>query len=752
MKKYTWAWICWMWLPLWSLAHNGVITGKVTDPSTHLPVSGASVSLVEKALITATDERGVYEFSGLESGAYTLKISFFTYETKEIRIDLDENKPASLDVELKPVGMDLPQVEIRGQLTPEKQLSTISAIDIQLRPARSSQDVLRLVPGLFIAQHAGGGKAEQIFLRGFDVDHGTDVRLEVDGMPVNMVSHAHGQGYADLHFLIPETIEEVDFAKGLYDPRYGNFTTAGHVNFQTKRALDRSSFKLEAGQFNTLRAVGLFNLIPTQPRHHAYLAGEWMMTDGYFESPQNFTRLNAMARYHGLLDDNHILTATLSTFTSQWDASGQIPERAVRQGLISRFGAIDDTEGGQTSRSNVNLQLTRIQDNGTVIKNQLYYTRYDFELYSNFTFFLEDPENSDQIRQKEGRNIVGYKGSMSRRHQLGPMVLQSEAGLGLRYDQVEDNELSHTLNRSTTLQRLAYGDVRELNLSAYLDEHLLLTDQLSVKAGLRYDRFRYEYQDQLQATYGRQSVWKGMLSPKLGLYYTPNQRLRLYVNAGKGFHSNDTRVVLAQTSRAILPAAYGSDVGLIMKPFDRLLVQAGLWGLWLEQEFVYVGDAGVVEPSGRSRRLGVDLSLRAQLAAWLFADLDLNYTHPRSLDEPEGARYIPLAPTFTSIGGLSARWKNGLSASLRYRYLKDRPANETYSLTAEGYLLLDAVLKYSHRQFELGLSMENLLNAEWKEAQFETESRLRDEALPVSEIHFTPGSPFFARLSVAYLF
>jgi hypothetical protein len=228
--------------------------------------------------------------------------------------------------------------------------------------------------------------------------------------------------------------------------------------------------------------------------------------------------------------------------------------------------------------------------------------------------------------------------------------------------------------------------------------------------------------------------------------------VNLFAKGGIGFHSNDTRVVVAQNGEDILPKAYSSDIGSTFKPFPNMTVNAALWYLFLEQEFVYVGDAGIVEPSGRTERKGIGVSVRYQLLDWLYFDTDVNLTDPVALDEDEGNNNIPLAPTFTSIGGLSFDFKNGINGSLRYRYLDDRPANEDNSITAEGYFLLDAVLNYTRPSFQIGLSVENILDEEWKEAQFETESRLRNELEPTSEIHFTPGTPFFARASLTYFF
>jgi hypothetical protein len=485
---------------------------------------------------------------------------------------------------------------------------------------------------------------------------------------------------------------------------------------------------------------------------NAYLASEYLFSNGYFQSPQQFNRLNLFGKYSHYLDGNKLLNVSFSTFSSKWDASGQIPQRAVSGGMIGRFGAIDDTEGGSTRRSNANIKLLQVLPDGGTLENQLYFIRYDFELYSNFTFFLNDPISGDQIRQKEGRNLFGYQGAYLREGEVMGKRLLSRAGVGVRYDEVQNSELSRTRGRRFTTAPISFGDIDQTNAYAFIEENLLLSSGLTLNGGVRVDAFNFVYADGLDSLFRRQGVTKATVSPKLNLFYDPNPRLRLFVNTGMGFHSNDTRVVVPQNGEQILPKAYGADVGVVFKPFPRLLLTTALWRLNLDQEFVYVGDEGVVEPGGKTRRYGADLSVRYQLLNWLYADVDVNYTRPRALGEEKGSDYIPLAPTFTSIGGLSYRLKSGLNGSFRYRYLSDRPASADNSVIAEGYFLMDAVVNYTRPRYELGISVENLTNTSWREAQFDTESRLQHEEVPVSEIHFTPGTPFFVRASLSYFF
>jgi len=725
------------------LAHNGSIRGLAQDAETQSPLIGAVVSLNDTLRVTYSDELGYFHFQNLPAGSYRVTVRHLGYESQTTTVRVTDNETTTLRLAVPSSALDLQTVEVHP--SPGIHQTFISSLDIQLRPNKSSQDVLRMVPGLFIAQHAGGGKADQLFLRGFDIDHGTDVSLTVDGMPVNMVSHAHGQGYADLHFVIPETIERVGFTKGPYDATVGNLATAGSVGFQTKNALDRSSIKLQGGRFDTYRAVGMFNLFNSSKggrNQNAYLATEYFFSNGYFESPQAYNRFNGLLKYHGELNERQTLTASLSSFTSRWDASGQIPVRAVESGEISRFGAIDDTEGGNTSRTNLNVALTSLLDDQSYFRNQFYVNQYDFELYSNFTFFLNNPEDGDQIRQKEDRLLFGYNGTYNRQDQLLGMTFQTRAGLQFRRDHVQDVELSRSRGREITLERLALGDIDEVQVGVFVDETIRITPALTVNAGLRFDQFQFLYLDQLADVQERKIQSASVVSPKLSAFYQISPKVQVFGNVGYGFHSNDTRVVVAQSGEQILPKALGTEAGLVLKPLPSLLLSASAWNLELEQEFVYVGDEAVVEPSGKTRRQGIDFSVRYQICPVLFADFDYNYTFARAVEAPENEDFIPLAAEVTSIGGLTFQGKKGLSASLRYRHLGDRPANEDNSLVAEGYFLLDAVVNYQLPKVQFGLEMQNLLDQDWKEAQFETESRLRNELESVSEIHFTPGAPF----------
>ncbi len=735
-------------------AQQKTISGTVIDSVARVPVNGVTVVLNPVNQTAITSETGYFFYRNVGPAALSLTITAVGYQKKVIPLTGHGLKPL---ICLSPKQTLLTDVVITANNpNPYK---AISETDIKLRGVSNSQEVLRIVPGLFIGQHQGGGKAEQIFLRGFDNDHGTDINMSVDGMPINMVSQAHGQGYADSHFIIPETIESTNYQKGMYNAEKGDLAVTGFVNFNTANAISANQIKIEGGQFNTYRVFGMVNLLGEKAKVNNqswYAASEYRYSDSYFDNPQHFKRFNFFTKYHGRLNADNWLTVTTSALSSAWKASGQIPESAVNEGVVGFYGALDPNEGGTTSRINVNAQLLTGLSNHDIFKNQFYYSRYKFDLHTNFTFYLADTVHGDEIRQRESRNLYGYNGSYLHEGYIGSTRLTTEAGINIRLDITKGSELSHTVNNFTVIDPIKLGDITELNAGAYLNEMFRFGSKFSMNAGLRFDQFYYRYNNKLAADstlngIGIYTANNNVVSPKLNFYYQVNDKTQLYLLTGKGFHSNDTRVVVAQGGVQTLPAAYGADLGTVFKPAKNLLFNAALWYSYLQKEYVYAGDGGSIEFSGRTRRIGFDLSGRYQPFKSLYFDTDVNYAHGRSLDDPAGANYIPLAPVWSSTGGITYIFRYGFNGSLRYRCLGDRAANADYSLIARGYFINDLVLNYTQPKYEIGLTINNLFNVKWQETQFETVTRLKNQA-PVNGIAFTAGTKLAALLHLSYFF
>lgn len=741
--------------------------GTVVDKMTRDPLEMAVVHDLVTGRTVFTDQQG--HFTLIKSpedhlrscDSLHLGISFIGYQTRQLSIP---GRRGDVIIEMEKSALDMKEVII----TPHTGFSpshTLSRIDLNMQPARSAQDLLRLVPGLFIAQHQGGGKAEQIFLRGFDADHGTDVNISVDGIPVNMVSQAHSQGYADLHFLIPETVANYDFGKGPYYAGRGDFTTAGYVAYQTINVPERNMIKIEGGPFHTGRIVTLLSLLPQKDRERgrsAYIAGEGLYSDGPFHYPEHFNRVNLFAKLITPLNSNNQLTLILSTFTSVWRASGEIPGRAVANGYVhDRFGVIDSAQGGYTSRSNVSLKLLSNLSHNFTLENQVYYSHYFFNLVSNFTFYYFYPQTGDEFRQREERNLIGTTTRLSHHATVAGGTLTSTIGSGIRFDAIDPSALAHSSGGQGILNYIQLGKIRETNLNAYIDESFGSGKWL-FNAGLRLDYMHFFYGNEAPASDTAAAIYNGVspgaakaiLCPKINIEYTTSPHLQFFVRTGKGFHSNDARIVIANRGYPTLPAAYGADLGINWKPMPGLFVNATLWYLYLQQEFTYGGDLGgqAVKPGGKTTREGIDLALRYQLTPWLYSFLNVDLARPRASGLPKGANYLPLAPTFTSTGGLDFRLANGLNGGISYRYMHDRPANADNTLTARGYWVSDLTLNYTRKRYEAGLAIENLFNTPWNESQFDYTTRLKNETRPVDEVSYTPGTPFFIKLKYARFF
>ena len=418
----------------------GSIQGKITDNLNSEPLAGAKVTI--QNISVETDAGGVFEIKQIPTGNYTLIIEKSGYVIQSIPLSIEANKTEKISITLKINVLNLPEILITADRALTAASSQVlNALDFQLRPVNSAQDLMRNIPGVITAQHAGGGKAEQIYLRGFDADHGTDVAAFVDGIPVNMPSHGHGQGYLDLHFLIPEVVKNAEVQKGTYFAELGDFATAGAIKFKTLDRLDNNTLQFQVGavpsQRNPSVSRGLLMYqLPVAPKVSSYIASEYIFAPSYFDASQNFNRFSMMSKTSFDVGKNGTLRLLLSHFNSKWDASGQIPERAIESGLINRFGAIDNTEGGNTGRQNASLTYTQVTGNQS-FEAQAYVSHYNFQLFSNFTFFKEDTINGDMIRQRDNRTIAG----LNTKYVISSDKNKFTMGAGLRYDRSEERRV-----------------------------------------------------------------------------------------------------------------------------------------------------------------------------------------------------------------------------------------------------------------------------------------------------------------------
>ena len=603
--------------------------------------------------------------------------------------------------------------------------------DFAVRPHNTAWEMLNNLPGFVAGQHAGGGKAMQYFLRGFDNDHGTDVAISVDGIPVNMVSHAHGQGYADLNFLIPEVVESIDYRKGPYFADAGNFANSGAVNFMTKDDTDENSLRAVGGSFNTMRYVGI--LSPRLGPVQSLIANEVYFTDGPFKHGENFVKYNFFGKFSLRPSPTSKLSLWTSLYTGDWDASGQIPLREVNSGRLDRFGALDPSEGGRSNRENVNLIYTATPNPEESWFVQLYFSRYRLRMFSNFTFFSADPVRGDGIEQLDSRVLFGGRAHYHRLWTLGTVLLESTVGFETRNDNADVGLFrQQRRQRFFTTQR---AEVWENAFSGYTQHELFLREWLRFVVGLRGDVFVFDVDDrspheETDAPQPQGNTTDGMVSPKASLIVSPFtnpasfwHQTDLFLNFGMGYHSNDARDAI-QPEGSGLARSTGAEIGARTRLHNRVELAASLWWLDLGSELVFVGDEGTTEQRGPTRRWGVDVELRAELLPWLLFDYDLTYSDPRFRVTGEA---IPLAPTLLMNGGLTAYPMENFSAALRVRFLDDRAANEDRSVIARGHSLIDLLLRYRWRNIEVSFDVLNLADIDWRETQFATASCLRRE-------------------------
>jgi CarboxypepD_reg-like domain/TonB-dependent Receptor Plug Domain len=731
----------------------GKISGSIVDQTSHTPIPFVNITVEGTKLGASSKLDGSFIISRVPAGTYKLTASAVGYSRVVKEISVHGKETAKIIFEITEVTTITEEVVVTAR-TPisAASSSTISALDFELRPKQSTQDLLRMVPGLFIAQHAGGGKAEQIFLRGFDADHGTDVNISLDGIPVNMVSHGHGQGYADLHFVMPEVLEGMTVYKGPYFAQFGDFATAGSVQFTTVDEIDDNTLSAEAGTFELERVSGMAQIPLATDQTTAFAAGEIFHNRSYFEHSLNFDRYNLFGKVKTYLGDSQTLSLWASGFSSSWDASGQIPERAVEEGIIGRYGSIDPSEGGNTYRQNINLIYTHPGESSTLIA-QAYASRYNFQLFSDFTFFANDPVNGDEIEQDDRRTLAGGRVEYTTTSFFNDPAATTLFGSTIRNDWIH-NALWHVVKRQR-LRDSADADIRQTNFALYAQQDYRLSSFIKFQLGLRADNFLFDVNDLLHA--GTPSSISGIVnqsifSPKANIIISASSTTDVFLNFGTGFHSNDARVVLAQRSDITLPRAVGAEVGTRYTPNGRFTASIAFWGLDLQREFVYSGDDGTTEEEGPTRRIGIDFDNRMQLLDWLWSDIDINYSHGRFRDLPDGSNFIPLAPTLSSTGGLTARHSSGLEGSFRYRSIDSRPANDDNSVGALGYTVFDANVAYNFEMYRVMMTVENVFNVEWNEAQFYTVSRLQNEPAPVPDLDFTPGTSRVIRLSFSTSF
>ena len=621
---------------------------------------------------------------------------------------------------------------------------------LEHRPLLRPAEVLEVIPGVVITQHSGSGKANQYFLRGYNLDHGTDFAVHVDGMPVNLPSHGHGQGYADLNFLIPELVEHIHYRKGTYYADEGDFSAAGAAHVHLKRSLDAGVAELKVGSFDYRR--GLFG--GSQAVAGGTLLGmlEVGQDNGPWENPEALRKLNGVLRYANG-DDKNGFTVTGMAYTSHWNSTDQIPQRAVDGGALNRFGAVDPTDGGKASRYSLSTQWAR-SGASTSTRASAYVFHSDLHLFSNFTYFLNDPVNGDQFEQVDRRTVFGGEASHTWHSGLGGREMEHTGGVQLRNDDIPEVGLHNTVARQR-LSTVRSDAVKQSSLGVYYMNSTPWTSWLRSLAGIRADAYRFRVESDNPANSGSTSA--SLASPKLGLVLGPWSNTEYFVNYGYGFHSNDARgatiTVDPSTGAPVdrvtpLVRAKGGEVGLRTAPFRGVQTSLALWRLDVDSELLFVGDAGTTEASRPSRRDGIEWASYYKPSRSITADFDVNLSRARFRDDDPAGPYIPGSPERTMSGGVTyaeGPWSGGL----RLRYFGPRPLTEDNSARSGSSTLVNAKAGYAFsKQLRMGFEVLNLLDRKADDITYFYESRLRNEAAPVADRHFHPAEPRTFRLSL----
>lgn len=634
--------------------------------------------------------------------------------------------------------------------------------EISIRPLLRTGEVLELVPGMVVTQHSGTGKANQYFLRGFNLDHGTDFSTFVDGMPVNMRSHGHGQGYTDLNFLIPETVERLSYKKGSYYADVGDFSGAGHAAFSTFKKVEQGQVELTLGEDNYHRFVVL---------NDAEIAGGdtlYAFSHTGYDGPwtdinEDLDKTNALLKQTYELEDGFI-SATFMAYDNTWNSADQIPGRAVESGLIDEFGSIDTSVGGESSRYSLSVDWQQGQWQANV-----YTINYDMTLWSNFTYLLDDTLDGDQFEQVDDRTIWG--GSLS--YTLDEiklsngMPMNNVVGVELRNDDVAEVGLFRT-NTRQRLGTIRQDSVDEFSVGAYWQNSIDWNEQIRTVIGLRHDYYDFEVRDlastningiALAANNGTSD--DSQTSLKANVIYSINDTWEGYLSYGQGFHSNDARgttiTIDPLTGESIdsvdpLVRSKGYELGLRGYVNDLFNVSAALWQLDLDSELLFVGDAGNTEASDASERQGLELTAYYYLNESMSVDLEYAYTDAKFAGNPEGGNLIPGAPKHVVQTGLNVEIDESWFGSLRLRYFGKRPLIEDGSVYSDASFISNLRVGYRDGPLTYKVDVLNLTNSNDHDIDYFYESQLASEMNPVEDVHYHAFEPRTIRLSVNYQF
>lgn len=627
---------------------------------------------------------------------------------------------------------------------------------LQLRPVLRTGELLEVVPGLIVTQHSGDGKANQFFLRGFNLDHGTDLATSVDGVPVNMPTHGHGQGYTDINFVIPELVESIEYRKGTYYAETGNFSAAGAVNMRYRREMNAPLFVVEGGEDDYMRGVAAAS---SQLADGTLLVGlEYARIDGPWVLDENYDKRNGLLRYSRGIGRDGQLNISAQAYEGDWRSTDQVPQRAVRSGEIERFGYIDPTSGGSTHRYSLAADWSSALGQGTAA-GMLYAVDYGLDLISNFSYFT-DADNGDQFEQVDDRRIYGGDWSWRRAFDWNGREQQFSAGVQARHDDIGKVGLYRTIARER-FDTVREDAVKQTSYAVYSSLDTRWTDSLRTTLGLRADHFDFDVDANLAMNSGTAS--DSLVSPKLAVVLGPWNKTEFFLDVGRGFHSNDARGTTIQVDPAdgVTPArrvsplvkALGTDVGLRTAIVPNTQLSISLWSLKLDSELLFIGDAGTTEASRESERRGVEVAAIWNPIRWLIIDADLAWSKARFSDADPAGNRIPGAVESVASLGVAIDHPSGWFGGARFRHFGKAPLIEDNSVRSEPTTLvnLEAGYRFASR-YRLSVALYNVFDSQDSDITYFYESQLANESEPVEDIHFHPVEPRTVRVTLSTSF
>jgi len=754
----------------------GILTGRVFDQTQAL-IPGVSVELLSvdsKALqTTLTAGDGSYRFENVPIGQAELTFRLINFSTvrRMLAISGGINQPvdvtllvsSSADITVTTpltfrnlADLENPAENIVGVAAASSE-GAITAAQLDVRPIMRPGEILETVPGMIVSQHSGEGKANQYYLRGFNLDHGSDFATTIAGIPANLPTHAHGHGYTDSNFLIPELVSGLQFRKGPYFAEDGDFSAAGAANINYFNQLDRPLLIIGGGEDQWGRFLGAAS--PRLGNGHLLGALELEHGNGPWVQPEHLHKVNGVLRY-SQGDSRTGFSITGMGYSSNWNATDQVADRAITNGLISRFGSLDPSDHGRTFRYSISGDA-QWSGRRSSTRATAYVLRYGLNLFSNFTYYLDDPVNGDQFEQEDRRWVTGGQITHRRLARLGSFNVQSAFGANLRHDAIGNVALYHAVNGQRR-DAVRTDSVGQTSVGVFGQSEIEWTRKLRTTFGLRGDVNHFNVKSDNPLNSGLDTT--GIVSPKLGAVLGPWKSTEFYANAGLGFHSNDARGATISVDPATgdpvdrvtpLVRARAAELGARTVAIRGMQSTVSLWTLDFDSELVFVGDAGTTEAGRPSRRSGVEISNYMHPHPWVTLDFDLSLSRARFKDSDPAGNRIPGSLDCVISGGFAVdppEGRSGPVGSLRLRYFGPRPLIENNSVSSKTTSLVNGELGYKFSRYLLVGQIFNLFDRKVSDIDYFYASRLPGEAAGVEDIHTHPALPRTFRLTLQVRF